>query len=202
MTACDVLEMKSNPTIEDYKKVVDITKEKADYLSQITASLLSIHRQTQVLHNEVCSAQEILNKIVEDLTPKAAEKNITINLNCPDIEIFCDKLLFSQMINNFVENSIKYNNENGTVNVDISIEDNLFKLQVSDTGIGIDSKLKSLIFEPFFTADDSRNKKYGGVGLGLPFAKVVADLYKGEITVEDNKPQGTIFTITVPHMIH
>ena len=106
------------------------------------------------------------------------------------------------MINNFVENSIKYNNENGTVNVDVfTTEENCLMIKISDTGIGIEDKLKSLIFEPFFTADDSRNKKYGGVGLGLPFAKVVADLYKGEIIVEDNKPQGTIFTIKVPNIL-
>lgn len=68
-------------------------------------------------------------------------------------------------------------------------------------GTGIIDKAKSLIFEPFYRVDESRNKEYGGLGLGMPFAKVVADLYKGDIQIEDNIPNGTKFTIIFPDIV-
>ena len=201
LTSCEVLELKENPTIEDYKKICNLTKNKAEYLSQITSSLLSIHRETQNVKNELCSLSDILDNVVEDLTSIAKEKYIGISLECSNCNIFVDHLLFSQMLNNFVENAIKYNKENGKVFIKSTFKDSLLEIKISDTGNGIPEDAKDYLFEPFYRVDKSRNKQYGGAGLGLSFAKVVANIYDGEIEVRDNKPCGTIFTLRFPHIV-
>lgn len=202
ITSCEVLEMKENPTIEDYKKVLEITKSKAEYLSEITTSLLSIHRKTQKLNNVKTNLNNMIDSIIEDLTPKSSEKDISITVNSPNLDIKCDKLLFSQMINNFIENAIKYNVQNGAVNININTaQDNTLEIIIADTGKGISDKDKELVFEPFYRVDDSRNKEYGGVGLGMPFAKVVADLYRGSITIKDNTPVGTKIILSFPNIV-
>ena len=201
LTKCEVLELKEDATIEDYKKVIDIIKAKTEYLSNVTSSILSIHRETQKVNDEKCNIEDILQGIVEDLHDKLLEKNIEITVKTEKTNIFVDHLLFCQMLNNFIENAIKYNTENGKIAVKSYTKSSLLYIEIRDTGIGIPESSKNLLFEPFYRVDESRNKEYGGVGLGLSFAKVVANIYSGVIQVENNKPKGTCFVLCFPNII-
>lgn len=203
IAACEVLEMKKNPSTEDYKRILEIAKDKAEYLSEITSTLLSIHRQTQKVNNSECNLGMLLSSIKEDLIIEADKRGISININCPKIHIICDRLLFGQMLNNFIENAVKYNINNGSVNIIVKEdkESRGLNIFINDTGKGIPEKSKALIFEPFYRVDESRNKEYGGVGLGLSFAKAVSDIYGGSIHIEDNEPAGTKITLLFPDII-
>jgi len=113
----------------------------------------------------------------------------------PNIEITGDKFALSSMINNLVENAIKYSGPCEVVEVKLQRKEQSVHLMVADHGIGISDAEKPRIFEKFYRVgnEDTRNTK--GTGLGLFIVKHVLDKHKATIKVRDNKPSGSIFEV-------
>ena len=78
------------------------------------------------------------------------------------------------------------------------MKDEKLLFQVADHGIGISRENRDKIFERFYREDKSHSSKVSGSGLGLAIVKAEVDKYRGQITVEDNSPQGTIFSVYLP----
>ncbi len=113
----------------------------------------------------------------------------------PDIEIKGDKFALSSMINNLVENAIKYSGPCEVVEVKLQRKEQSIHLMVADHGIGISDTEKPRIFDKFYRVgnEDTRNTK--GTGLGLFIVKHVLDKHEATIKVRDNKPSGSIFEV-------
>jgi CheY-like chemotaxis protein/anti-sigma regulatory factor (Ser/Thr protein kinase) len=111
-----------------------------------------------------------------------------------------DPVRFRQIISNLVSNAVKFTPE-GNIRVSLSADsDNPpdgIKVQVADTGIGIETKVIPQIFGAFTQADSSTTRRYGGTGLGLAIAAQLAQLMGGEIEVESTLGQGSVFTLKV-----
>ncbi len=112
-----------------------------------------------------------------------------------DIEIVGDKFALSSMINNLVENAIKYSGPCEVVEVKLRRKEQSVHLMVADHGIGIADAEKPRIFEKFYRVgnEDTRNTK--GTGLGLFIVKHVLDKHEATIKVRDNKPSGSVFEV-------
>jgi signal transduction histidine kinase len=91
-------------------------------------------------------------------------------------------------------NAIKASNENSTIEIRISKMNNFIVIDVIDEGIGIEEKLKHKIFEPFFTTSNDGE----GTGLGLSVVHGIIKAHRGEISVKNNNPVGTIFSVKLP----
>jgi two-component system phosphate regulon sensor histidine kinase PhoR len=113
----------------------------------------------------------------------------------PGIEIVGDKFALSSMINNLVENAIKYSGPCEVVEVKLQRKEQSVHLMVADHGIGISDTEKPRIFDKFYRVgnEDTRNTK--GTGLGLFIVKHVLDKHEATIKVRDNKPSGSIFEV-------
>lgn len=113
----------------------------------------------------------------------------------PKIEIDGDKFALTSVVNNLIENAIKYSKPCETVDVKLFSKDNKIYLQVADHGIGIADAEKARIFERFYRvgSEDTRNTK--GTGLGLYIVKQVLDKHEASIRVKDNRPVGSIFEV-------
>ncbi len=111
------------------------------------------------------------------------------------IEITGDKFALSSMINNLIENAIKYSGPCEAVEVKLQRKEQSVHLMVADHGIGISDTEKPRIFEKFYRVgnEDTRNTK--GTGLGLFIVKHVLDKHEATIKVRDNKPSGSIFEV-------
>lgn len=111
------------------------------------------------------------------------------------IEITGDKFALSSMINNLIENAIKYSGPCEVVEVKLQRKEQSVHLMVADRGIGISDAEKPRIFEKFYRVgnEDTRNTK--GTGLGLFIVKHVLDKHEATIKVRDNKPSGSIFEV-------
>lgn len=193
--------MKQTESVDDYKKVIAVSKEKVEYLAKITSDLLTLYWKTHDVHNQPFDLSQLLCEITEDYSALTRDKQISLHLACPQITIFADRLMFAQMLRNFIENAIKYNVPNGQIRISAEAKGSVLNISVQDTGIGIPEEEKPYIFEPFYRIEGSRNKHYGGTGLGLALAKEVIQLYLGNVTVADVNPEGSVFTITFPDMI-
>ncbi|MGI5977084.1 MAG: sensor histidine kinase [Candidatus Limivicinus sp.] len=201
MTKYEVLEITNPVSMEPYRKAIEVSKEKVEYLSDITTKLLSLYRDTLEDNREVFDLKDMLQNILKEFRDIAAKSNISLILNCPELKICADPVLLRQMISNFIDNAIRYNTLNGSVSVEVLRKPCGIKFKITDTGIGISDENKTMLFEPFYRVEKSRSHQHGGTGLGLAFAKNVVELYNGEIEVQDNCPQGCIFTIRMQMMI-
>ena len=100
------------------------------------------------------------------------------------------------MIYNLCENAIKYNKENGMVDVILNTTSDKVNITVRDTGIGIPKSEQSRVFERFYRVDKSRSNQVGGTGLGLAIVKHGATYHDAHITLESTEGKGTSVTIS------
>ena len=116
-----------------------------------------------------------------------------------DIRIFSDPFRFKQIMNNLLNNAIKFT-DSGFINFGFTIKkDQKIEFYVKDTGIGISKDKQEIIFERFRKVEDNNAKLYRGTGLGLTISKSLTELLDGEIWVESKLKKGSIFKFTLPY---
>ena len=133
---------------------------------------------------------------------KAKEKGIELIIKKDESVDDCllgDPFRLNQIFLNLLTNALKFT-EKGSITLSYSLVseneiENTIKIEIIDTGIGIDSKKINSIFESFTQEDLSITRKYGGTGLGLTITKQLVDLFEGNISVSSDKTKGTIFTL-------
>ena len=113
-----------------------------------------------------------------------------------DIEMNGDPLLMKLLISNLLENANKYSPKEQPVELKLSKKNNKITLQVTDQGWGISDEEKEMVFEKFYRAGREETRTTKGTGLGLYICKKIAENHNGSITIKDNEPQGSIFTVT------
>jgi signal transduction histidine kinase/DNA-binding response OmpR family regulator/HAMP domain-containing protein len=186
---------------EEYGYIEIIERNGKNLLALINA-ILDLSR-IEAGHTEVsvgrCSVRELVCELVEMLAQQAIDKNIALLNHVPgDLPVItsdADKL--RHILQNLVGNALKFT-EQGRVAITAAVRHSEMRIDVSDTGIGIEADQIPHLFEAFRQADDSASRKYGGAGLGLAIAKEHAQLIGGRITVESAPGQGSVFTLWLP----
>ena len=125
------------------------------------------------------------------LALQAEKHKIQVEVVGEHVECFGIRQILDEMIYNICENAIKYNKENGKVNIWVGNTLNGKKVIVQDTGIGIPKEHQDRIFERFYRVDKSHSRETGGTGLGLSIVKHGALLHNAEIHVESEEGKGT-----------
>ena len=133
------------------------------------------------------------------LTPIASSLSVEIVFESyRDVSAMIDEVKMSLALTNLIENSIKYNKENGRVKVSLNSDGKYFSVTIADTGIGIPADSIDRIFERFYRVDKTRARESGGTGLGLAIARSVVLMHNGAIKVESVEGEGTTFIVSVP----
>ena len=128
----------------------------------------------------------------ERLSQQAEKRGIRITVSGESTVITGSRTEITELVYNLLDNAIKYNRENGNIEIDISDK----KLTVSDTGLGIPQESIPRIFERFYRIDKSRSRAKGGTGLGLSIVRHIAEHHGAEINVESTVGVGTSITVT------
>ena len=160
------------------------------------------------IFNEDFSLQALITATVEKHRQFAASRNNELLVDMEEgAGIVCgDVTKIQTCLSNIVENALKYT-EDGIVHVTgaLSKSGQKIVIQVSDTGIGIDSKDLPALFEQFAVVDDETSTKYGGTGVGLALTRKLCRMMGGEVTVKTALGKGSTFTMILPqqteHMI-
>jgi two-component system phosphate regulon sensor histidine kinase PhoR len=126
------------------------------------------------------------------------QNKIKIEANIKSVEIRANKKQISELCANLIENAIKYNKPGGVVRVKLSKKDGFAVLTVEDDGIGISSENQIKAFDKFYRGETARARKIPGTGLGLSIVKSIAELYKGEVSLESREGLGTKVKVTLP----
>lgn len=133
---------------------------------------------------------KIATEVAESLAPLAASKKISVSVSGNGI-VRMEREHAVELVKNLVENAIRYNNENGKVEVSVLNDGGNVVLRVKDNGIGIEEEHLGRIFERFYRVNKSRSRDTGGTGLGLSIVKHVCALYNAEPVVHSRYGEGT-----------
>ena len=148
------------------------------------------------MDNEKIDLYSLSKSIVSCLKPVADKHNISLNVIGDTAYVQGIEKILDEMIYNLCDNAIKYNKENGVVDIIINTASDKVNLTVRDTGIGIPKGEQSRVFERFYRIDKSRSKQAGGTGLGLAIVKHGAMYHNAEIKLESTEGKGTGITIS------
>ena len=137
---------------------------------------------------------------MEAFAPSFQDRGISVRTaipsDLPPVEADPDRL--RQIVQNLVENALRYTPAGGTVQITLRAEDGGLRFQVADTGRGIGAADLPHIFEHFYRADPSRARASGGTGLGLAIVKSLVEAHHGRVTVESTPGAGSTFTVRLP----
>lgn len=139
-----------------------------------------------------------LNKLINEVVEESrliADNRFILNSSNDTVKIFADYEMIKQMLRIFIDNSIKFTDEGGNIDISSISHNGLAKITISDTGIGIPKNEIPNIFNRFYTVDKSRSKEKTGTGLGLSIAKWITDVHDGTINVESEEGIGTKITV-------
>ena len=148
--------------------------------------------------------QNLFEQVISIVSVKAHEKGIDFRFDYEDVrkqKCLGDRARLRQVLINLIGNAIKFTDKGEVEVTALRTQQNnsaFLRIDVRDTGIGIDPKNFELIFERFKQADSSVSRKYGGTGLGLPISLRLARLMEGNITVESTPGKGSTFTLVIP----
>ena len=172
-------------------------------LSQLVGDLMTISRLEGGHNNEDFSKvnfTKLVRQAVRAAQATAEEKGHTIDAQLPEgaLELYGDRQNLSQLVDNLIDNAMKYTTEPGTIRVSLKAEDNMAVFQVSDTGIGIPPQFQNRVFERFYRVDKARSQSLGGTGLGLSIVKNIAERHGGTMGVESQLGKGSTFVFSMP----
>jgi signal transduction histidine kinase len=145
----------------------------------------------------------LLKNCLDSFKTKIDKKEIKTRFinHIDDDQIFkTDSEKLHLIFSNVIGNAIQFNDNGGSVTVESWLEDNMLKVEVSDSGIGINEENVSKIYDRFHQIEEGSTKTYGGHGLGLSITKALLEILNGSITVESTLGKGSKFTILVNQM--
>ena len=174
-----------------------LLREQTERLTQMTKTLLEMSNLQQVARNEQLQLAPMVEEIFADLAPLAEKRSITLEAEGDGVMTGSDALIY-RLLFNLTENAVKYNRPGGSVRVCVTQEPEKLRIRVSDTGCGIPEEYQQSIFQPFFRVDRSRNREYGGAGLGLSLVWEIADLHGGCVWVEASSEKGSTIAVELP----
>jgi two-component system phosphate regulon sensor histidine kinase PhoR len=146
------------------------------------------------------SLHTIIEHAVETIDIQVQQRNgkITLHLNAQNPEIYGDYDHLTNLVNNFLDNALKYSPENPDITVTTRNEDNGIVMSVEDKGIGMTKAVQSKIFERFYRQTSGNVHDVKGFGLGLNYARAIIDAHRGNVTVTSEPGKGSRFDIYLP----
>lgn len=191
-----------NLSLKSAKNALIESLEDISNLQMLTLTLLNLtryQRRNNDIILEQVDLQEVVAVAVKKLAPFAKKKDIKMDVKIEPLVFEGDSEAVSKLITILLDNSLKYTQMGGKVDIVAKKVRKNLVIEVRDNGMGISQIDLPHIFDRFYRADQSRCKqKIPGYGLGLSMAKNITDLHKGSIDVESNIGKGTVFTIKLP----
>lgn len=187
---------------EQATRFVAIIQSHSDRLTELLADLLSLSELESTnfsLQLQSTPLDASLRRACALLAEKAAAKTIAINLPAEPLPaVLADQGRLEQVLVNLLDNAVKYTPAGGQIAVQVSAEDNLLRVAVRDSGMGLPPDSIPRLFERFYRVDAGRSRDEGGTGLGLAIVKHIVQLHGGTVRAENNADRhGATFSLTL-----
>lgn len=186
---------------EDKQRFLERIHAEAGNMIELIQNIMELSRldENKTLDEfEDVDLLKLAQSVTLRLKHKAQAKGVTLNVNGSSACVCGVQSILSEVLYNLVDNSIKYNKDNGKVDVKVQDASDEVTVSVSDTGIGIGAADRERVFERFYRADKSHSKEIGGTGLGLSIVKHGVLFHKGRVELESEPGVGTTITFVLP----
>nr|HNH23248.1 ATP-binding protein [Ferruginibacter sp.] len=147
--------------------------------------------------DEETNFSELVNTCVQDFVNRFPQNNIRASI-AEDQFVLGDRLLLQLLVNNLIDNAIKYSPKEAAIRIELSGGQHRLSLRVKDEGKGISDEEKKKIFNKYYRVGNAATRAAKGTGLGLYLSKKIARQHNANISVTDNAPTGSIFTVELP----
>lgn len=182
---------------EKQMKLIRMTLQETNRLNNLTNNILiasQLEGRGYKIAKEDLDLSDLLKDRVLEFRSRFPERQFADNI-VSGIDIKGDALLLQMLINNLVENAIKYSPKEKVITCRLYRKDNTIQLSILDEGEGIPDSEKKKIFDKFYRVGNESTRKAQGTGLGLYLCRIIAKDHNGDISVTDNDPAGSNFTI-------
>lgn len=189
-----------------YKEYLQDIIGEADHARYVMERLLELARlegQSNLRPVGPVDLPAVCADVMDTLLPVADKRAITLKLQAGDAPVWIsgEAFLVETVLNNLVENALKYTPEGGHVSISVLADGPEARVAVRDTGPGIAPEHLPHLFDRFYRVDTSRARPTGGVGLGLAIAAEAARLLNGRLEITSTQGEGSCFTLHVPAVI-
>jgi two-component system phosphate regulon sensor histidine kinase PhoR len=200
--------MKNEKVIQDRDKIKyfsTIIKEENQRMNRQVETILKasqLEKQEVELNLKPVHVHEIIKDVADNFALQLEEKkgHAELLLNAENDLVEADEVHFSNLINNLIDNAIKYSKENTPIYIKITTQSNGKKLtiRVEDNGIGMNKETVKRVFERFYRAHTGNIHNVKGFGLGLSYVKTIVEAHHGDIKADSTLGKGSTFTLDLP----
>lgn len=184
---------------EQQKHFYTEIRKNADRLLALINDIIKLSELDQKgrdLSFEELDLYEVAAECMDELAINAKQRDISISLEGKSEHVCASRELLKELIENLVQNAIRYNNQGGKVVISVFAGEGSTVLMVKDNGIGIPASEQQRIFERFYRVDKSRSKATGGTGLGLAIVKHIVEIHEAKLELDSAPGVGTTITVT------
>ncbi|MFO7847593.1 MAG: ATP-binding protein [Balneolaceae bacterium] len=187
---------------EVYRETIQRMLTETQRMSEMVHLLLQLSRVESVHRAEAerVNISRIVKAIAAEYRQIAMDKNIVMEVNITqNLQIRAHEAYIEEIINNLLENALKYTPEGGTIDILLQRSNGNAVLRLIDSGIGFDQETKKHLFQRFYRSNQGDVQKSPGSGLGLPLVKAIAELYDGKIhAYSEGHGKGSTFVVELP----
>lgn len=186
--------------ISDYDTMIERSIERIKGMRNLIFDLLDLTKLESGKKQREIKTTDLIHvarMAMDTIEPMAIQQNVKVYLHAPDTLMFeADSDEMEIIFNNLISNAVKYNKENGEVNISIAAEEGSLRIKVEDTGIGMIDEELAKLFQEFVRIKNAKTRNITGSGLGLSIVKkLVEENYNGNITAISTPDVGSTFTV-------
>ncbi len=200
----DLLLRDSDENGELTNQLVPKIRDSGKYLLSMIEEMLDLDRIEEGkvrLKLAPTSLNDLIFRIVDSWHPRLPEGFfLSMQLDHATGVVGCDSTRIAQIINNLIDNAIKYSLGGGTILVKTVASDDDVKVEIQDEGMGISPEEKKIVFDRFAQLESGYTRRAGGLGIGLALAREIMEMHGGRISVKSEEGVGSTFTITLPRI--
>ncbi|MDQ6757850.1 MAG: HAMP domain-containing histidine kinase [Bacteroidota bacterium] len=201
--------LKNEKVINDRNKMEyfsGIIKEENKRMNKQVETILQaalLDKQHIQLNLKMLHANDLINSAANNIKLPVEEKQgrLEIELNAENDLILADEVHFTNLVNNLLDNSVKYSKDNLVIKLCTQNINNNFRIKIEDNGIGMNKETLHRIFEKFYRAHTGNIHNVKGFGLGLSYVKTIVNAHHGKIKAESTLGKGSCFIIDMPQKI-
>lgn len=185
---------------EDMPRFIGHIRKEASRLVTLIEDILRLSQldEGRQMPSEQVDLFELAEEVRSVLEGACEAKHINMKLMGEHVSIDGVKRLLYEIIYNLCDNAVKYNNEGGIADIDISADEKNAYITVRDSGIGIPQDQQERVFERFYRVDKSHSKESGGTGLGLSIVKHAVSYHNGTVSMKSEPGNGTEIRVALP----
>lgn len=189
--------------VEKYDRYLNIVLNESKRLTKLTTGLLELNNFDTcgpILKKTTFDIVDVIRSTRNTVEGQCEQKKIDLRLECPaeNTTVYADKMKIGQVINNLVDNAIKFSPDNSTITVKVYEKNEKIFVSVKDEGPGIEKDKQNKVFDRFYKTDSSRGKDKQGTGLGLSITKEIIKAHGEHIDLISTEGVGSEFVFSLP----